>query len=475
MVRADAGSNPVIHPSPLLRSPQLGFALRPLLSPRASVARNLCHSYVRAMLAAGAAKRRQIAARCFLIALLAMAFACVLAPAAWALSESDWLGRINEIRTGSQLQPVVEEPAWSAGILAHLEYMRQTPSNFDTGPYRSAHTENPASPFYSEEGAKEAESSDLGGGHTNVEAIDGWLGAPFHAIGMLRPTLKRVAFARDPQTGTAGLDVISGLEYFSGPPQQVLFPGPGSTIDLSAFTGEFPSPIETCTAQHPGADYESPGLPVIALLSDPPSPELSATMSMPDGAQISSSGPELCVVTEGNFVTKDPIYGPTGAAILSGDQAVFVISREHLTAGSYSVDIAQPGRPDISWSFQSRPQPEPVTRSFNLALRVRGARVSFRSAKALLGQRLAVTIRREWVPCATVRRDPRCTWTQKGHIRRRAFRLSRSSFVHFHPPGRWEEVLISARAKELVVGRATYPPASALRVIRGPRPHHAAH
>jgi hypothetical protein len=409
-----------------------------------------------------------------------LAAACLAVPAAAAPAETDWLGRINEIRAASQLPPVVEEPAWSAGILAHLNYLAHTSPELETGPYASAHTENPASPAYSEAGAYQAEHSNLGSAGSNVGAIDVWLGAPFHAIGILRPALRQVAFARDPTSGEAGLNVISGLEESNlfaenvPPPQQVLFPGPGSTIDLNRFLGESPSPIETCEAQHPGADYSSPGLPLIALLSEPAAPGLTATLTEPDGTKVSSTGPDLCTVTAEDFVTHDPVYGPTGKDILETDQAVFVISRVPLVKGAYAVDIAQPGHPDIAWSFDSEPKPEPVQLGSELKVLARGSTARISAATALLGKLVAVTIRREWVPCALVLRAPRCTWTSKGHARRMTVGLAHPTVIHFRPPAAWEKVLITARTQKVVLGLKTYLSSAASTTLTGIKPHHVA-
>ncbi|HXF32513.1 MAG TPA: CAP domain-containing protein [Solirubrobacterales bacterium] len=411
------------------------------------------------------------------VGLLIGFFLAAFAPRASALDETDWLGRINEVRAASGVAPVADEPVWSAGILAHLEYEAKTPSSYFTGEYQSAHTENPASPYYTEAGAKEAASSDLGNGATNVAAIDQWLGAPFHAIGMLRPTLTKVAFARN-AGGGAGLDVISGLgDWWSATPQQILFPGPGSTIDLSRFLGELPTPIETCEAQHPGADYDSPSLPLIALLTESPSAELSATLTRPDGSKVASTGPDLCVVTEHDFVTTDSIYGPTGRSILSSDRAVFVIAREPLVEGTYSVDIAQPGRPDVAWSFQSRPPPEPVTRSIGLRILVHGSTARIHPTgpyKAFLGKPVKVTLRRQWVPCALILHASRCTWVPKGRPEYRHLRFSRSMTVRFRRPGAWEKLGIDVRAPELVIGLTTYTPPMASTTLIGPKPRHAA-
>ncbi len=400
---------------------------------------------------------------------LVLLFLAVGPASSSAVTRSDWLGRINEIRVASRLPPVVEERAWSAGILAHLNYLWRTPADLIEG--ASLHSENSASPYYTAEGAKEGESSDLGSGETNVEAIDNWLAAPFHAVGMLRPGLEKVAFARVTGTGNAGLDVISGLNSETSP-KLVLFPGPDSTIDLAHYVGESPPPIETCLAEHPGADYDSSGLPLIALLTEPPAPGLSATITLPDGNRISSSDNDLCVVTASTFVTHDTIYGSTGSEILSSDKAVFLVPRLHLVAGRYSVTISQPGKPDIAWSFNS--DPKPAFSYPRLNLDVHGSKLRIDTDKRLVGHEATVAIQRNWVPCGLVLHDPRCTWVKKGPILHRRLRLAKVSKMRFRPPGRWERVSIHVRVKGFEAEELHYPPTSGSIVLIGPKPHHVA-
>ena len=190
---------------------------------------------------------------------------------------SDWLGEINLYRKAAGLRPVTALPAWDAGIDAHLRYLEKTPSTYLTGQYASAHTENPASPYYSAAGAHEAASSDLAFGvsGTDVQIIDGWLECPFHAIGTLRPALAQVAYASLGED--AGLDVLSGLDQQSSASSQVLFPGPGMTTDLTSYCGdESPSPLQTC-----GWPADNEGLPLIALLTARPSGLLTAALTGP--------------------------------------------------------------------------------------------------------------------------------------------------------------------------------------------------
>lgn len=275
---------------------------------------------------------------------------------ATAATNPDWLDRINVYRTASGLATVTEQPAWSTGISNHLTYLARTPASYRTGSYQSAHTENPNSPYYTQDGAKEAGASDLfeGGVSTPIEAVDGWLTAPFHAVGMLRPNLTQVAFAHDAGQGSAGLDVISGLSGSGTSTAPVLYPGNGMTTNLTSFTGESPSPVESCPAPV-GRSY---GLPLVALLPSTPDPALTADLQAPDGSK-SSSGAGLCVVDQHTFRSSDPVYGPTGAQILQGDRAVFLVPSAPLTAGRYWASIHQPNQPDIRWSFVVAPQGSP--------------------------------------------------------------------------------------------------------------------
>ncbi len=259
-----------------------------------------------------------------------------------------WLDEINRYRQADGLAAVTEQPAWDAGLQAHLNYLANTPQSYFTGQYQSLHTENPASPYYTADGAQEAGRSDLavGGNTSELDAIDGWLTAPFHAIGMLRPALTQVALGFDAAHQAAALDVIGGLN-FAAPPATapVLFPGPGMTTNLSAFSGgESPNPLETC--QWTGAA----GLPLIALLTQAPAAGLGATLTGPGGAMTVANG-QLCIVDETDWVSSDGVYGPTGANILHNDRAVLLFPRAALGSGTYSAAITQPGQAAITWSF----------------------------------------------------------------------------------------------------------------------------
>ena len=80
------------------------------------------------------------------------------------------------------------------------------------------HTEDPASPFYTAAGALEASRSNVAAGdssYSDRQFIEEWMSAPFHAVGVLDPTLTTVGYGsyrslNTPFGGAAALDVISG-------------------------------------------------------------------------------------------------------------------------------------------------------------------------------------------------------------------------------------------------------------------------
>jgi hypothetical protein len=276
-----------------------------------------------------------------------------------------WLAEINRYRQAAGLAPASDNTSWDAGLQNHLRYLALTPKQYLTGQYQSSHTENPASPYYTSAGAHEAGSSDLVQGavrRSPVQVIDGWFEAPFHAVGILRPGLAQVAFAYDPSTGDGGLDIISGLNSSTPRPSTpTLFPANGMTTNMNVFGGELPDPLQTC-----GWSGRAVGLPLIAMLPSAPASGLAASVVTPDGGVESSANGQLCVVDSNTYHSSDPVYGPTGAGILSGDHAVLLIPAEPLTPGRYSAvfraSITQPGRPNIAWSFSDFP-PLPGTAS----------------------------------------------------------------------------------------------------------------
>jgi len=278
-----------------------------------------------------ALRRRPATAAPVFAVLAALVVGVAAAPAsASAAKARTWLAEINYYRTGAGLKPVANNAGWDKGIRNHLKYLQKTSPSLMTGQYASAHTENPKSPYYTKSGAQEGSRSDLllgGGVGTPLPDIDNWLTAPFHAIGMLRTGLTKVAFASG--FAGAGLDVLGGLTFGNPPAKPIMFPGRNVTTNLTAYSGnELPNPLQSC--HYPKAAKSKPvGLPIIVLLPKTPAKKLTATLAFPHGGSEGTTGRTLCLVDQFTYHSTDTVYGPTGLEILKGDHAVLLFPSGH--------------------------------------------------------------------------------------------------------------------------------------------------
>ena len=271
-------------------------------------------------------------------------------------NNASWLEILNYYRQSSGLSPVTEDEQMTDGAQKHAIYLSKTSTSYLVNEYQNLHRENPASPFYSQEGIN------LGLGNITLEnplfprPIDHLMTAPFHAIGFLREGLKKVGFGSAvveqsgvyPGTQVSDVAIIAGTTDITRT-KNILFPGENSEIYINDFTGENPEPREVC-----GSNYKSyKGLPIFASLLNAPTTDLSAEIQAPDGKLLKQNA-EFCIVTENNFISTDQIYGPAGRAIIAADHLVLLIPKDPLKTGSYKVTINQSGRDKISWSFQYR-------------------------------------------------------------------------------------------------------------------------
>jgi hypothetical protein len=362
------------------------------------------------------------------VVMAAAGFALGLATTAQSAPAPAWLVAVNAFRTSSGLTPVTENAAWSVGIADHLTYMARTPPGYFVGAYRSLHTENPASPYYTAAGAAAAQSSDLYEGVSSpLAAIDGWMAAPFHAIGILRAQLRQVGFAFRASDANAGLDVIRGL---SGAPtsRPILYPGPGARSALTAYAGnESPDPLETC-------HWTSAGLPLIALLPTGPAPGTRVTLVARGGVPVPT-----CLVDQYTYRTTDPVYGPTGLEILQGDHALLAIPARPLSDTRYTATIRQPGRAAISWSFCGPrcggPPGAPVISRLAAGpgrLTVTWRRPSDNGGGPIIAYLVRVTGNRAAVVCTTRRTN--CTITGLARHRTYVIRVVARSAAGTSPP-----------------------------------------
>lgn len=260
-------------------------------------------------------------------------------------ASASWIDVVNYVRQGAGVSPLTANPIWAAGLQAHYSYLENTPDALRVGEFASAHTENPASPWYSEGGATAGASADLmlgavGSARANVE---GWLASPFHAIGILRPGLRSAAYAAT--SGAAGLDVIRGLDRSAPASKEpVLLPGPGTITTTRAYSGgERPSPLDSC----PG--FTNAGLPIVVLLPAPVPANTIASLRQPDGVDL--TGADVCVISARTYVSHDTVYGPAGLSVLQDSNAVIIIPRAPLQSGRQTVTLTPAGSTPITWSF----------------------------------------------------------------------------------------------------------------------------
>jgi hypothetical protein len=269
-------------------------------------------------------------------------------------SKEDWLALVNYYRQSSDLPPVAEDPQITDGAKKHAIYLAMTDTSFQVGQYENLHSENPASPFSTPEGTKYGAGDIAWSYDSKVSAIDLWMTAPFHAIGILRENLKRVGFGKEkvgangayPGSYVANLAIIAGLDSQNSRTKNILFPGNKSIVYMNNFTGENPEPRESCKG-----DYKKfTGLPIFASLLVEPTKDLTVRLTTPNGDVISDEN-QLCVVNEFNFTSSDAIYGPAGRAIIASDHLVLIIPKDPLKPGTYKVSVNQGGRANIDWSF----------------------------------------------------------------------------------------------------------------------------
>lgn len=294
-----------------------------------------------------------------LVGALAAAAGLVAAPApssVSAVADDDWLATVNTYRAMSGLPAVNENPTWSAEAQAHSCYMLEN---------GIAHDEIPGRPGYTEGGDAAGNASNVAVSSSSAATprnhVELWMTGPFHAIGVLRHSLRTSGFGicADNDTPTpwhsgGTLDVIRGIDSgATRPSTPIVFPGDDATVPLHSFITESPNPLQMC------GWTGSAGLPLIAMMpSDVTS--ANATLTGPNGPI------QTCSLHEGN--TTDA----TAKSILDGDNAVIVMPREVLVDGVYTVTVNSNGG-NVTWSFTvdrdapltapSPTEPEPVDTS----------------------------------------------------------------------------------------------------------------
>ena len=123
--------------------------------------------------------------------MLSLFFAAVTPSAQPVRAAPPWLDYVNSLRANANLPSVTENTTWSAGDLAHAQYMV---TNNTIG-----HSETPGNPGYSDAGNTAAQNGNVAVSagsttYTYQNAIDSWMTGPFHGIGIVDPMLAQTGF-----------------------------------------------------------------------------------------------------------------------------------------------------------------------------------------------------------------------------------------------------------------------------------------
>lgn len=270
-------------------------------------------------------------------------------------SPAEWLVRVNLYRATAGLPPATENRSLSQGIWQHARYMVRNDV--------IKHFEKPGDDWATPEGAAAAAASDLAGSSRTSEsdswAIDTWMQAPFHAVGILDPALRDVGFGMYSLPGgsiqtAAGLDVLRGRAAQPARANYpVVWPANGASVPIAAHTSEYPNPLSSCRG------YKAPsGLPLIVQLGPGDTlPHATRSELFLDNQPL-----EHCVFDQTTYRNNQRVEQDLGRSILAARNAIVVIPRRPLIPGlSYRVRVTSNGR-TIDWTFRvSAPDAEPVS------------------------------------------------------------------------------------------------------------------
>ena len=281
-------------------------------------------------------------------AVLLLVVAAARNPAAETAPAAGWLDRLNFYRASAALPPVAEDPQLSGAVRAHARYMVMHDA--------VRHSQKRRDSWATPEGAAAAAVSNLAGSTRLTEpeswAVDLWMQAPFHALGILDPALNTVGFGihraqKNRIQTAAGLDVIRGRRVV---PQSVsypiVWPAPGTTVPIATHVEEYPSPLTSC----PG--YQAPtGLPLIVQLgADGELPRVTGSWIADDRGEL-----EHCTFDGGTYRNRDAAQQQLARTILAARNAIVVIPREPLRPGvSYRAVVEVNGHL-IDWTFGVTP------------------------------------------------------------------------------------------------------------------------
>ena len=259
---------------------------------------------------------------------------------------SSWLDRVNFYRKTASLPPVEEDTELSRAVLLHARYMIRH------GVVK--HEEQRGDRDATVDGAAAAAASNLAGSSRIDEpdawAIDSWMQAPFHALGILDPALTRVGFGIEHahtaslQTA-AGLDVIRGRRSDSSSAHYpIVWPAAGAVVPITTHVEEYPSPLTSC------AGYTAPaGLPLIIQLGPDATTHVRASAIVEGNRSLAH-----CVFDGGTYRNRDDRERQLGRSILASRGAIVLIPREPLRPGANYRATVDINDLQIDWTFSVR-------------------------------------------------------------------------------------------------------------------------
>ncbi|MEM7333716.1 MAG: CAP domain-containing protein [Chloroflexota bacterium] len=268
--------------------------------------------------------------------------------------QPDWLAYLNQFRETEHLPPVMESAAFTQGSFNHARFMV-------LNDVCCAHSQNPNNPLFTANG----NDSGINGlifsstwTQSQMEhAINFWISAPFHLVGILDPAVSEVGFGEFRQeTGfyhyAAVLDVRTNeVDSLEVPPEieyPLFFPADGTeTFVVRRSLPEYPDPLTApgCTS------YTEPTGPAIMMMMGhgDVTPNVTSHRVFENGRLI-----ESCVFTETTYENPDQYTQQTGRTILDTRDAIVITPRLPLVGGAtYRVEVAVNGE-EYSWEFTAR-------------------------------------------------------------------------------------------------------------------------
>ncbi|GJM42446.1 MAG: hypothetical protein DHS20C20_27280 [Ardenticatenaceae bacterium] len=260
----------------------------------------------------------------------------------------DWLRYYNQFRTQAGLPQLTENLAWSAGAVAHSQYMMLNSS--------TVHTEDINKAGYSESGNATGQNGNIAvsgwEGASDLWPIDYWMTAPFHAVPMLNPHLTQTGFGtfRDASNSfkmTATLDISSRRDLGdlpAGLTYPLTYPQDGGEIWVLSYSlPEFPNPLTSCSG------LQKPvGPPLVLQIGDGDvTPNVTQTsLTSSDGGFITH-----CTLDESTYFNSNAYQQQQGRSILDKQDAIVIIPARPFTVGETVTASVTVNGETIEWTF----------------------------------------------------------------------------------------------------------------------------